>query len=532
MRTVRIGGRRAAGVVVLCLALAMVAGLPAPAQQPAVFRYNFTRDYAGARLDIAKGFTVLGPNLFIGLTRVDPENKVIPGAAERWEVSSDGRTYTFRLRRDLKWTDGRPLTAHDFEFGWKRALNPDTKSQRAWMLNAIVGAEAYNAGQGPADAVGVKALDDFTLQVRLKQPAAYFPTFIAANNVFFAQPRHVIERFGDEWVRPGNIVFSGPFRVTRYVPNSLVVLEPNPLWPLQKPQVARVEYNVIVAPATALAKYEAGELDYVNGLPIGEVPRIRNSPRLREQFVVLPEFRVGLFGMNTKKAPWNNVKVRQAFLRAINAEALTRGPFQGVFKPAFSLRPPEMPGGGLDYVKRLYDPEAARRLLAEAGYPGGRGFPSTAIQMANEEDSRIAAQFLQQQFKQILGVDIRVDVLDTATFLDTIQTGRGESWISAVFSLSPDPYDLYNVAQGSAASNSLWRSTYFQQLLERAAGQRDLAARIRLYDQAERHLVVEHAVMVPLWVTDRTALVSPRVKNLKTDRRSIWLHTWEWIVVE
>lgn len=522
---------RTAFAAALCIALFAVVVPPAPAQRTVVFRYNFTRDYGGARLDIAKGFTVLGPNLFIGLTRVDPDNKVIPGATERWEISPDGRTYTFRLRRDLKWTDATPLTANDFEFGWKRALNPATQSQRAWMLYSIEGAEDYNTGKGPVDKVAVKAVDDFTLQVRLLRPAGYFPAFIAANNVFFAQPKRVIERFGDEWVRPANIVFSGPFRVTRYVPNSLIVLEPNPLWVLKKPQVSRVEYNVVVSPSTALAKYEAGELDYVNGLPIGEVPRILSDPRLRDQFVVLPEFRVAVWSVNTKKAPWSNLKVRQAFLRAVDAEALTKGPFQGVFHPAFSLRPPEMPGGGLDYMKRLRDPEAARKLLAEAGYPGGKGFPETSIQLANEEDSRIAAQFLQQRFKQVLGVDIKVNVMDTATFLDTVQTGRGDSWISANFSLSPDPYDLYNVVEGAASSNSLWRSSFFRQLLRRAAAAGDMKARLALYDQAERHIVVEQTVMVPLWVTDRTALVSPKVKNLKTDKRSIWLHTWEWIEV-
>jgi oligopeptide transport system substrate-binding protein len=399
------------------------------------------------------------------------------------------------------------------------------------MLYPIKGAEAYYTGAGSRDSVAVKALDDYTLQVDLARPSVYFPAYIAANNPYYAVPKHVVEKHGDVWVRPENVVFSGPFRITRYVPNSLIVLEPNPGWPLQRPSVSRIEYNVVPAAATALAMYEAGQLDFVMGLPFGEIGRIRNDPRLRDQFTVLPAFRIGTFNFNTKKAPWSNLKVRQAFMRAIDSEELTKGPFQGVLPSAYSLRPAQLPGGNLDYMRQLKNVDAAKALLAEAGYPDGRGFPEASIQVANEEDSKIAAEYLQQRFTRILGVRLNVRVMDTAAWLDAVQTGKGDSWISAVWSQCPDLFDLYNVVEGSASTNNMWKQAYVSQLLRQAAGESDIARRLRLYDQAEKHMVVENAVMVPLWVTDQTALVSNRVKNLKNDKRSFWIHTWEWIEV-
>ncbi|HEX7024193.1 MAG TPA: peptide ABC transporter substrate-binding protein [Gemmatimonadales bacterium] len=496
-----------------------------------VFRYNFTRDYGGARLDIAKGFTVLGPNLFAGLTRVDPDNQVIPGAAEDWTTSEDGKVYTFHLRDDLSWSDGTPVTAHDFEFGWKRALDPETQSVRAWMLYLIEGAQAYNEGTGDRDGVQVRALDDRTLEVTLRQPAAYFPAFIAANNVFFAQPKHVIEEHGADWVNPENIVFSGPFTVTEYVPNSVVVMERNPGWApsLQQPAVDRVEFHIVPEASTALAMYQAGELDFALGVPVAEVPNLREDPEYGDHYALMPEFRVATLEFAIERAPWDNPKVRQAVIWAIDQEGLSQGPFRGVYRPTYTLRPPEMPGGDDDYLRSVNDEERAKQLLAEAGYPGGQGLPPVSIQVTNEEDSVISAEYIQHRLSTVLGMNVSVEVMDSATFLDTIQSGRGHFWQSAVFTLSPDLYDLYNVVQGSLMNNSHWEDPYFADLLERAASEGDPQRRLELYDQAERYITLDQAVIAPLYVTDRPTLIHPRVKNLREDRRSLWIYSWEYI---
>lgn len=498
-----------------------------------VFRYNFSYDYAGARLDIAKGYTILAPNVFVGLTRIDPNNQIIPGAAESWSTSADGRVYTFKLNRSMKWSDGQPVTAHDFAYGWLRGLDPATKSVRAWMLYLIEGAEAYNKGTGPREAVGVKAVDDYTLEVKLVRPAPFFPAYAAANNIYFSQPKHVIEKHGDKWVQTENVVFSGPFVVSEYKPGSLAVMTPNPNWPGKKPNVTRVEYYVVPDAATVLGKYEAGELDFAMGLPIGEIDLITKDDKLKSLFTVLPESRVMTLQLNTTKQPWNNQKVRQAIFHAIDQTELTKGPFRGVFRTSESLRPPEMPGGNFAPLKGFVNVEKAKQLLSEAGFPGGQGFPEVSILVPNQEDSVIAADYLQDRLTKTLGLKVKVEVMESVAFLDKVQSGQGDViWLSALFSLSPDLYDLYAVAEGSAANNSLWKDKTFSDMLVQASTEPDPAKRIALYDTAEKYLVLEQAIMLPLWVTDRTALISPKVVGLKEDKRSIWSHTWEYIDIK
>lgn len=508
------------------LTLSQVAA--APVQK--VLRYNFPIDYGGARLDIARTFTIFAPNIFLGLTRLNPKNEVIPGAAESWKVSPDGKTYTFSLRRGLTWSDGVPLTAHDFEFGWKRALDPATKSVRAWQLYLIEGAEAYNQGKGTRDKVGVEALDDYTLEVRLASPAPFFPAYAAGNNVYYSSPKHVIEKVGDEWIDLKNLVFSGPFKITRMVTGSSVILERNPAWRGEPPKIDRVEYYVIPDPSVVLARYEAGGLDFAQNLPLGEVNRIRNDPRLKGEFVSLPDFRVLMLQFNVKKRPYDSVKVRQAILHSIDQRVLSAGPFRGVLPPAYSLRPPEMVGGDLNYMRDAYNPDLARKLLAEAGYPGGKGFPKIIIQTRNEEDIKLASEFIRHQLTTILNIPVEIQLMDTRALLDMVTQGRGEMWQSATFALSNDLYDLYNVIQGLFRQQG-WQSRYFDDLLARAAREQNATRRMNLYNQAERFAVETHAIAVPLWATSQLSMIKPYVRGLREDKRSIWLHTWEYIDV-
>lgn len=494
-----------------------------------VFRYNFPFDYGGARLDIGKTYSILDPNLFLGLTRYNPDNEVIPGAASSWDVSDDGLTYTFHLFTDLQWSDGTPLTAHDFEFGWKRALDPATQSVRAYQLHLIEGAEAYNTGSGSRDDVGVRAIDDYTLEVTLANRAPFFPGYAAGNNVYYASPRHVIENVGDDWIQLDNLVYSGPFMITEYVENSLIVMEPNPLWSGELPKVDRVEYHVVPDASVVLAKYEAGELDFAHGLPLGEIERILNDPQLSEEFVGLPDFRTMPLWFNVTLPPLDSVLVRQALLHATDREALSTGPFRGALPPAYSMRPTQMVGGDLDYLRGAFDPDRARELLAEAGYPDGEGFPEITIQTRNEQDVIISSEFLQSQWSSILNIPVQIEIMEPRALLDMSTQGLAEIWHSANFALSNDLYDLYNVMQSHAHSNAHWEDEHFDMLLDEAASEQDPEVRQELYDQAENYLVIENAVAIPLWQTDVLSLIKPHVSGLREDQRSIWLHTWEYI---
>lgn len=495
--------------------------------QAKVFRYSLPIEHFPR--DIGKTFNQLAYNIFASLTRIDPSGKIVPGAAESWGVSSDGKTFTFKLRRDMKWSDGTPLTAHDFEFGWKRAVDPSTRSARAWQLYPVVGAEAFHTGKGRREDVAVQAVDDYTFRVVLINPGSFLPGYVAAHPVFFAQPRHVIQKVGDNWMRPENLVFSGPFRVTRYVPNSVVVLERNPGWSLQRPKVDRVEIFVVPSEATTLAKYQANELDLAENIPLGEVELVRRDPRLRAEFLVIPEWRVMSLQLNTKIPPLDSVKVRQAILHAVNHQALSSGPFRGVFTPAFSFRTPNFPGSRPDYLKGSYDRVRARRLLAEAGYPNGQGFPELTLAISGAETLTIAADYLQQQLKDVLNVRVRIQRMDGTTFAQLANEGRHQMLLFAQFALAPDLFDLYARVQGQALVNQGWNDDQFTELLDQGQAESDTSKRVAIYDRAERYITLEQAVTIPLWNTGAPSLVKPYVRGLREDQRNTFIRSWEYI---
>lgn len=526
------------GVGGLILALAvttitiMLATFPVSGQVRRVLRWNFSTDYGGRRADPGRAFTILGPNLFLGLTRISRTNTVLPGAAEKWEVSDDGLTWTFRLWRNLRWSDGAPFTAHDFEYAWKRALNPELRSVRAFMLYLVKGAEGYNTGKTRTpDGVGVRAVDDSTLRVTLEAPATFFPAYAGANNVFYAVPRHIVERYGDRWTDTDKIATGGPFAVQDYRPNARTVMVPNPHYILKKPDVDEVVFNVVPEAATVLAMYEKGDLDLAFGIPLGEVARIRRNPKLSRQFGVLPEGRTMTLSFNVNVAPFHNVKVRQAFAAAVNRDAISRGPLAGVLKPANSLVPPTVPVGRQDQEGVIaFDPQRAAQLLSEAGYPGGRGFPRVTILTRAEEDSIAAAEALQAQLREALSIDIGVQIMEPRAFLDVIESGRGGLFLAAVFALTPDMYDLYNVVQGAAQNSSGWKNLQFDRLLRQAASEKDRTVRLELYQRAERLLLREAAVMIPLYYPERLTLQKPYVRGVVgVDQRSVWIHSDEFV---
>jgi oligopeptide transport system substrate-binding protein len=386
-------------------------------------------------------------------------------------------------------------------------------------------------GEGNRDDVAVRAVDDYTLEVKLTQPAPFFPEFIAVNNVTYSVPKHVIESTGDAWTNTENVVFSGPFLVSEYTPDSLIVMEPNPGWTRQQPNIDRVEYNIIPETATALAQYQADELDFVQGIPLGEIDLIQNDPELSDQFTTFSESRIMNLEFNASKPPFDNPKVRQAIAAAINQRALTEGPFRGVLEPATSMRPPGIPGPEIDTVSNLFDPERAQQLLAEAGYPDGEGFPEIKLQGRNQEDSRIAAEFLQGQISEVLNIPVAVEIIEYNAFIDLTERGEGDMYLHAIFYRAPDLYDLFGVIQNTVHNYGQWENEEWDDLLASAAVETDPDKRAEMYNEAEM-MVIDDAALVPLWITDRPSLVKPRVQGLLDDKRGVWTFTWEYIDIE
>ncbi len=316
--------------------------------------------------------------LFSGLLEIRPDGGVVPNVARSWEVRERGREYVFHLRDGVRWSDGAPVTAADFEYAWKRVLDPTIGSPLPHVLYDIRGARAYHQGEkADPDSVGVRALHDLKLEVQLEGPTSYFP-YLLTYSPTFAVPRHVVQPHGPRWTDFGKIVSSGPFKLAAYERGEALILERNPGYQGRVAgNVKRMECSLISGQsARALQLYEEDRLEaiFFEHVPQAEWDRIRQ--RYVEEYVSGAELGTYYVGFDVSRPPFDDRRVRQAFTLATDREALAHVTLRGyVFPASGGLVPPRMPGHSPEIGLR-YDPETARQLLAEAGYPGGRGFPT------------------------------------------------------------------------------------------------------------------------------------------------------------
>lgn len=518
-------------VVALAVALSLSGAVSALAAA-GVFRIMHESDPGGSKLDPGLGFSQYAPNLYLGLGRISPKNEYIPGAAASYDVSEDGQTYVFHLRDDIYWSDGTPLTAHDFEYAWKRALDPAFGSTRAFMLYLVEGAREYHTGQGSVDDVAVRALDDRTLEVRLVSPASFFPMYASANNIYFPVPRHVVEKYGKDWVLPENHVSSGPFKIKEWRPDLYLSLVPNELYPLEQPKIAELIVNVVPQPAVALSKYENDELDFAWNLPVGEMARLRNDPQLSQQLGAFVEANQAGLQFNQNYPPLDNPLVRQAIAMAVDPDPIIQGPLQGLVQRAGSLFVPTVPGGR-DNVALPYDPETARQLLKEAGYQDPRDVPTiTMVVRAANPTGLMSAQAVQAMLQYNLGISVEVQALESAAYYDQMYSGQIPLALSGPFALTPDPYDLFNVLQGQLHDYQNWFDPEWDAKLAEATGESDPERRLALYHELEDYIVRETTIFQPVYNGMRHAIQKPYVSNyLGWDERNMWILSHEYVEV-
>jgi oligopeptide transport system substrate-binding protein len=275
--------------------------------------------------------------LFEGLTSNHPRTlDPVPGVAEKWEISADGKTYTFRLR-DCKWSDGRPVTAHDFVFGWRRILNPSTPTDYAGQLYTVKNAEAYNQKKiDDPSKVGVRAEGDRTLVVELENPCAYFLE-LCSFFTYYPIRQDVVEKHGDKWTRPGNIVCNGPFRLKEWRPNESILCERNPeYWNAAKVKQKLVEWQPVDSASTAFNMYEEDQCDWLTTVPLEAIEELMK----REDYHSDTYLGVYYYSFNVNKPPFNDARVRRALALAIDREVLCLKILQSGEKPAYSITPP------------------------------------------------------------------------------------------------------------------------------------------------------------------------------------------------
>ena len=450
----------------------------------------------------------IASQLFEGLVRIDENHNILPAVASRWEVNSDGKEYLFYLNPDARWSDGEPLTAADFEFAWKRNLDPGTSFRLANLLSPLENASAFLKGTLKDSAqIGVKALDKSTLWVRLEHPSAYLP-YLLSHSFTYPLPRWAIERHKHAWTSPDVLVGNGPYRLLRREDGPGFLLARNPHYSGSFPgNVERVECIFFPGYDQALDIYEKNQIDAVSLLSADPEAIARAKALHGQELVQLPQLSTFYLSFRLDRPPFNDILLRKAFIQSVHRQALVQQVFEGQRLAAHGgFLPPGMPGYSPE-IGLPYNPDEARRALAQAGYPDGQGFPE--VKWLHSAGGERVIEFLQREWKKNLGLDLHPQSLDWGRYLQALSQDPPDLWLNGWTADFPDPDCMLRVTFHSdqGVSSTRWRNADFDSLVEQAECISDYRQRIQLYQQADRILVAEEAVVMPLTYGEQRMLV-------------------------
>ncbi len=458
--------------------------------------------------------------VFQPLLRFDSRLTPQPAAASSYDVSPDGTVYTFHLRPDGRWSDGQPVTAQQFEYSWKRILDPTLAAEYAsFFVDAgIVGADDWNSGKVPnADGVGIRALDDFTLEVRLSHPFGPLPD-LAALWVVSPLRSDIVEANPTGWTQdPSTYIGNGPFKMTEWVHQDHISFVPNPqyvangTWPV--PTLQRLTFLMVTSGEADYAAYVNGERDWTL-VPDSVVPVVRQDSELNAQARQYNELTSFWVHLNNAKQPLNDVRIRRALAKAVDRTALIRDIASGVGLPLTSIVPPGMPGAQEGLGQELdFDPAGAQALLAEAGFPGGNGFPTLTYSFATTSANQRRAEFLQAQWKQNLNINVQLNSMESKAYQAAFKDKNYELAFGGWGADYPDPQDWFNTLFGCKGGNNKYNycNPTFDGLGAQADSGADRSERVGLYTQAQT-ILIQDAPVAPLFVRGRMVVIKPYVQ--------------------
>lgn len=463
--------------------------------------------------------------LFVGLTDFDPKTyKVLPELAQNWQVSEDGTIYTFHLRQDAKWSNGKPMTAHDIVWAVQRNILPKTDSPYAHTLYILKNARAINQGKmADVTQLGARAIDDYTLEFTLTQAASYFPA-LTSLWTYRPLPRTVIEQHGTEWIQPAHIQTNGFYMLTEWEKGKRLVLKKNPhYYAANQVTIQEVHYYIVQEISLALAMYQKDELDIIGGqvylqLPPREISRIKSDAILRKDIHLSPSFCTEWYGFKTQQPPLNNPLVRKAIAAALDKKVLLNVVIEEEHFPATTFtRPPSF--GAVEPSEEIgisFSPKRAKAWLAEAGYPNGKGFPKVTLIYNTSKTHQKIAQAVKVILKYYLNIDIEIRAYDFLAYINMLN----KSTKPLMFRMNwcgdyPDAHNwLYDVFHPKQGINSVsWNNREFAQVVEQAMRLENPAERQKLYQRAEQILTEEEVAIIPLYFSNTQFLVKPWVKN-------------------
>ncbi|CAM3239289.1 peptide ABC transporter substrate-binding protein [Brevibacillus invocatus] len=504
---------------------------PAAEAKPQVLRFNLhseppTAD-PGLAEDTTSGAIILAT--FDGLTRIVKDKPEV-AAAESYTVSEDLLTYTFKIR-DHKWSNGEPVTAKDFEFAWKRALDPKTASNYAYQLYYIKNGEKANKGEVSLDEVGVKALDDKTLEVKLENPTPFFLELLAFRTYFPINQK--VHEGNEKWAaEAATHVGNGPFKMETWEHKSKIVLVKNEnYWDKDSVKLDKIEFSMVEDENTALSMFENGELDWAgaptSALPTDAIPALKDAGKMTTQ----PIAGTYWYKFNTEKAPFNNVKIRKAFTFSIDRVSLIDNILQAGQLPATGAVPPSMALKADGYFKDN-DIETAKTLLQEGMQELGiTSLPPITLSYNTSEGHKKIAEAIQDQWKKNLGVEVKLENKEWKVYLEDMHEGNFQIGRMGWLGDFNDPINFLELYKDKMGGNNdtRWEHPKFKELLNQSATEMDVAKRKQILADAEQVLMDEMPI-APIYFYRQSWVQNENVKGVQiTGLGDI---DWKWAYVE
>jgi len=472
-------------------------------------------------------------DLFMGLYADGPDGEPILGSAEAHEVSEDGLVHTLTIREGLVWSDGVPVTAGDFEFALKRILDPNTAARYASLLYLIDGAEAINSGADPdLDNLGVTALDDRTLEIRLNRPAPFMP-WLMAHVTMYPVPKHIIEQYGDDWTRPNRIVSNGPYTLTEWVPNDHITVVKNPLfYDADNIAIDEVVFYPTDDESAALRRFRAGELDMNSGFPSQQLDWLREN--MPDETRIFNYIGTSYMAVNVREAPLNDLRIRRALALAIDRDIIATEILRKGQTPAYTLVPPEIPNYSppqADFASWTQQEriQEAQVLMREAGYGPDNPLRFQYRYRESVDNRRVAVAVA--RFWRDIYVELDLVNTEPAVHYQDLEQGNFDVGDAGWIADYPDAENYLFLLDSSSGLLNYggYNNSEFDALLAEAAQTSDLEARAAILARAEA-ITVEEMPLIPTTYSVSSNLVGPQVVGFEDNVVNI--HPTRWLSLD
>ncbi len=474
--------------------------------------------------------------LFEGLATKNPYTlESEPGVAESWDISEDGKTYIFHIRPNARWSNGDAVTAEDFRWSWERILTPELASEYSYMLYPIANAENFNKGRIPDfNQVGVKVLDQLTLEVQLRAPTPYFLQLMDHYSTFPVH-RATIEAFGSytdqlsQWSREGNIVSNGPFQLAEWRINSHIRVEKSmSYWDTDSVKLNSIIFYPTDNLITEERMFRDGLIHRTEDVPLDKVPvYLEEDP---DTIVIAPYLSSYYYMINTTKPPLDDLRVRRALSMSVDRDLLNETVLENIMVPAYFLTPP----GTVGYeppVTFAYDPEQARALLAEAGYPNGEGFPYFEILYNTQENHRRIAVAIQEMWRETLNIDVGIVNQEWQVYLESVGNINYDvarrGWVGDY--VDPNTYLDMFITGGGNNNTGFSNARYDEIMLNEAPLKLNNEERFALYTEAET-ILMDNMPIIPIYIYQTKNLKNPDMKGAPSNIMDHY--NWKYVYLE